>query len=75
MDLNDKIEFWKNEIERAKEYDFYFNGDSMKEVVETVEKLQDALEKIIETAVFYDNKGWALNPERIGSIAVKALDR
>ncbi|MCA1066093.1 hypothetical protein QTG56_25615 (plasmid) [Rossellomorea sp. AcN35-11] len=75
MDLNEKIEFWKKEIERAEEYGYLFDTDSMKEVVGTVEKLQKALEEINETAVYYDNKSWALNPERIGLIATKALDR
>lgn len=35
-DINDKIQFWENEIERAEQHDFYFDTQSMREVVETV---------------------------------------
>lgn len=39
MDIIEKIQFWKNEIERAEQNDFYFDTDSMNEVVQTVEEL------------------------------------
>jgi predicted RNase H-like nuclease (RuvC/YqgF family) len=41
---------------------------------ETIERYEKALEEINQTAVYYGNKGWALNPDRIGKIVVKALD-
>jgi hypothetical protein len=45
------------------------------EQAEKVECYEKALEEINQTAVYYDEKGWALNPDRIGKIVVKALDR
>ncbi|MEK4030722.1 hypothetical protein MKZ02_19590 [Pseudobacillus sp. FSL P4-0506] len=46
MDLNEKIQFWKTEIERAEEYGFFFDTQSMKEVVNTVEQQQVEIEKL-----------------------------
>jgi hypothetical protein len=44
MDLQEKIQFWKNEIERAEQNDFYFDTHSMKDVVDTVVSLLEGLE-------------------------------
>lgn len=44
------------------------------EQVEKVELYEKSLEEINQLAVYYDSKGWALNPDKIGGIATKALD-
>jgi hypothetical protein len=71
------------EIEKryAKGYDYtnivYRNQlyNDMEWLMDKVERYEKALEQINETAVYYGNKSWALNPEKIGSIATEALDR
>ncbi len=42
--------------------------------IEDNERYEKALEEINQLAIYYDNKGWALNPDKIGKIATKALD-
>jgi hypothetical protein len=48
--------------------------DWLIEQAEKVERYEKALKEINQTAVYYDDKGWALNPDRISKIVVKALD-
>ena len=40
MDIQEKIQFWKNEVERAEQNGFYFDTQSMRDVIETVEEQQ-----------------------------------
>jgi hypothetical protein len=55
MDIQEKIQFWKNEVERAKQNDFYFDTQSMLEVIETVEEQQKEIEAIQETSIINGN--------------------
>lgn len=43
MDIKEKIHFWENEIERAEQYGFYFDTQTMREVVETVKHQREML--------------------------------
>lgn len=38
------------------------------------ERYKKALEQLNEMAIYYDGKGWALNPDKVGSIVAKALN-
>lgn len=40
----------------------------------TVRRFEKALKEMNEKCVYYDRKGWALNPDKIGEIVMKALD-
>lgn len=53
MDINDKIQFWKSEIERAEEHGIFFDPQSVAEVVKTVEDQQQELEDLKEREEFY----------------------
>ena len=46
-----------------------------KEFRKKIERYEKSLEEINQMAVYYDEKGWALNPDKVGSICIKALDR
>ena len=48
MDSQEKLHFWRNEIERAEQYGFHFDVQSMKEIVDTVENLLERLENKME---------------------------
>lgn len=40
MDLNEKIEYWKKQLKQAKEYGLFFDRETAKEMIETIEHLQ-----------------------------------
>lgn len=44
------------------------------ELKEKAERYEKALEEINQIAIYYDEKGYALNPDKIRKIVVKALD-
>lgn len=41
MDLNDKINDWKRQIEQAEEYGMFFDVDTVKDIVTTLEQLKE----------------------------------
>ncbi|MGE8081986.1 hypothetical protein [Peribacillus loiseleuriae] len=43
MDINEQIQFWESEIERAEQHGFYFDTQSMREVVEVVKHQREML--------------------------------
>ena len=65
MDLNDKLQFWKNEIERAEQHGFYFDPDSVGEVVKTVEELKSENERYKKSLEAIAYKGFNVEPKRI----------
>lgn len=70
----------KAEHEHGKKTDFKSQTlhprdiDWLIEQAEKVEQYEKALEEINKFSIYYDEKGWALNPYKIGGIATKALD-
>ncbi|MED1863339.1 hypothetical protein P4V41_07705 [Fictibacillus nanhaiensis] len=38
-----------------------------------IEIYEEALEKLNELAIYYDSRGWALNPDKVGEIVANAL--
>ncbi|MGE6379572.1 hypothetical protein [Peribacillus muralis] len=49
MDRKEHIRYWKNEIERAEEYDVYFEPSTVKGIVDVVEEQQMEIEQLKET--------------------------
>jgi hypothetical protein len=42
-------------------------------MISQIEKYEKALNEIKKDAVYYDNKGWALNPDKVIKIVDKAI--
>jgi hypothetical protein len=72
--LKEKVEKLQNQLDA--EIMFVSNGMEEEQYLlqEKVIRYEKALEEINQTAIYYDSRGWALNPDRIGKIVVKALD-
>lgn len=49
MDTTEKIQYWENEIERAEQHGFYFDTDSMREVVDFVKHQRELLRDLNES--------------------------
>ena len=41
MDLNDKINDWKTQIQQAEEYEMFFDVDTVKDIVSTLELVKE----------------------------------
>ncbi|RDW17617.1 hypothetical protein CWR48_13960 [Oceanobacillus arenosus] len=89
LELNEILKFVNEQAERVEELEkhletterhlkdfrnFEFEERTLKEKAQEQNiRYKQALEEIKQIAVYYNNKGWALNPDKIGEIVVKAL--
>ncbi|GGE47878.1 hypothetical protein GCM10011391_28310 [Pullulanibacillus camelliae] len=42
----DKLEEWKNQLERAEDWDWFFDRHTVKEMLETIEKQQQLINSL-----------------------------
>ncbi|NMH67275.1 hypothetical protein HF072_00455 [Bacillus sp. RO3] len=44
MDIKDKLEDWKRQLEQAEEYGMYFDRNTVKEMIETIKNQQNQID-------------------------------